>query len=173
MSRQAVEASGKDPDIVFDGLEFARLGRQLEGRVPARRFERLADQLVDGSGEVVWHLRGEQDRDGNCFLVLQLSGFLQLRCQRCLEGVEEPLAVSSRLLLVPPGQAWPDDELADDGFDAVAATKEMALAPMIEDELLLALPIAPRHDVCDAPVAEDEVQELSPFAVLAKLKKGA
>ena len=173
MSRQAAEASGESPDIVFDGLEFARLGRQLEGRVPARRFERLSDQLVDGSGEIGWLLRGEQDRDGNSFLELQLTGSLLLRCQRCLEGVEVSLAVASRLLLVPPGQAWPDEELAEDGFDAVAAAKDMALAAMIEDEVLLALPIAPRHQACDVPASEHEEKELSPFAVLAKLKKGA
>jgi uncharacterized protein len=173
MSRQAVEANQGFVTAVIDGLEFARLGRQFKGKVPAKSFSRLRDQLVDDSGEIDWQVLGEQDRDGNCFLELHLSGVLRLRCQRCLGGVDESLAVVSRLLLIPPGQAWPDEELAEDGFDAVAAGKEMALAPMIEDEMLLALPIAPRHDSCDLPTPTREEQEPSPFAVLAKLKKGA
>lgn len=173
MSRQAVEASQGLVATVIDGLEFARLGRQCMGKTPARSFPRLRDQLVDGSGEIDWQVLGEQDRDGKCFLVLRLSGVLRLRCQRCLSGVDENLAVVSRLLLVPAGQAWPDEELAEDGFDAVEAGKEMALAPMIEDEVLLALPIAPRHGSCDLPKPVHEEQETSPFAVLAKLKKGA
>jgi uncharacterized protein len=73
---------------------------------------------------------------------------------------------------VPPGQSWPDDELAEDGFDAIAAEMEMALLPLIEDEVLLALPIAPRHQTCKLPAAYIECNGPSPFAVLGQLKKG-
>jgi uncharacterized protein len=129
--------------------------------------------LADSSGALDCEVVGERDREGKCWLNLQLAGTLQLRCQRCLEAVALPLAVSTRLLLVPPGQAWPDDELAEDGFDAIAAEKETALLPLIEDEVLLALPIAPRHETCEPPVPLIEEHEPSPFAVLAKFNKGA
>jgi uncharacterized protein len=95
-----------------------------------------------------------------------------LRCQRCLGTVIEPLSITSRLWLVAPGRPWPDDELAEDSFDAVEAGKEMALLPLIEEEVLLALPVAPMHEVCDLPVAMQGEHEPSPFAVLAKLKRG-
>ena len=48
----------------------------------------------------------------------------------------------------------------------------MVLLPMIEEEVLLALPIAPMHESCEAPVATTDEQAPSPFAALAKLKKG-
>lgn len=158
---------------VIDGLEFARGGRRLAGPVPLAALSRLADSLVNTAGALDCELVGEQDREGKCWLTLRLAGTLQVCCQRCLETVMLPLTVTKRLLLVPPGQAWPDDELAEDGFDAIAAEKETALLPLIEDEVLLALPIAPRHEACDPPVPLVEEHGPSPFAALAKIKKGA
>jgi len=158
--------------IVLDGLEFAREGRRLAGSVSIASLLRLVDVLAASGGVIEWELRGERDRDGDAFLVLRLSGSISLRCQRCLETVVEPLSVSSRLLLVEPGRPWPDDELLEDGFDAIEAGKEMALLPMIEEEVLLALPVVPMHEFCETPVARREDDEPSPFAVLAKLKKG-
>lgn len=144
----------------------------MAGRVPVASLPRLADVLADIGGEIACEVAGEQDREGKSFLVLQIDGKIGLRCQRCLEVVVEPLRIVSRLLLVPPGAAWPDEELAEDGYDAVEAGKEMVLLPMIEEEVLLALPIAPMHESCEAPVATTDEQAPSPFAALAKLKKG-
>lgn len=155
----------------IDGLEFARSRRQESGVVPVAALSRLADVLADADGVLDCELVGECDRDGDAYLLLRVSGGLNLRCQRCLGPVAYPLLIDARLLLVPPGGVWPDEELTDDGFDAVEAGKEMALLPLIEDEVLLALPIAPRHEVCEAPAPLRDGQESSPFAVLAKLKK--
>ncbi len=144
----------------------------MAGSVPIASLLGLVDVLADSCGELEWEVCGERDQEGKFFLVLQLTGRLGLRCQRCLEVVMEPLNIASRLLLVAPGQPWPDDELVEDGFDAIEAGKEMALLPMIEEEVLLALPVAPMHEICELPVARHEKNEPSPFAVLAKLKKG-
>jgi len=156
---------------VVDGLDFARNGRSLSGRVPVAALPRLADVLVSDIGAMDCEIIGERDRDGNAYLVLQLEGSLGLRCQRCLEVLAWPLRIKSKLLLVPPGEAWPDDELEEDGFDAIEAGKEMALLPLIEDEVLLALPVAPRHEICEPPIPVGDEREPSPFAVLAGLRR--
>jgi uncharacterized protein len=171
MSRQVSGEKEVLAESVLDGLEFARHGRCLSGRIPLASMPRLADVLVDDSGEVDCEVVGEVDREGNAFLVVQVDGSVGLRCQRCLETVVELLRINSRLLLVRPGQAWPDEELVEDGFDAVEAGKEMALLPMVEEEVLLALPIAPMHESCQPPMARSGEQVPTPFAVLAKLKK--
>lgn len=158
--------------VVLDGLDFARSGRQLHVGVDTSALPRLVEVLVGDSGELDCHVFGEVDGEGNAFLVLEIAGSLALQCQRCLGTVVFPLALASRLLLVPPGHAWPDEELAEDGFDAVEAGRNMALLQLIEDEVLLALPIAPCHEACEPPVGSDEENEPSPFAVLGKLKKG-
>ena len=94
-----------------------------------------------------------------------------LRCQRCLEGVKFTLGIKSRLQLIGPGEEWPDEDLVDDSADAVVAEKELAVLTLIEDEVLLALPIAPRHEQCESPLANAGGQGSSPFAALAALKK--
>lgn len=156
----------------INSLAFAREGKRLIAQIPLVELTRLSDVLVDNEGAVACELVGEQDREGNAYLLLQLTACLKLRCQRCLETVDVPLQVGSRFLLVPNGQVWPDDELAEDGFDAIEAETEMALLPLIEDEVLLALPIVFRHETCEVPLAIIEEIEPSPFAVLGKLKKG-
>lgn len=156
----------------IDGLAFARDGAVLAGAVAVAKLPRLALELVDGQGQLEWQLSGSRDSDGKCWLALEVSGSLGLVCQRCLGRFEFPVGIQTRLLLVPPGQPWPDEDLAEDGFDAIAAEKQMALSSLIEDEVLLALPIAPMHEVCVTPMPLENEQEPSPFAALAKLKKG-
>ena len=73
--------------------------------------------------------------------------------------------------MIAPGEEWPDDDLADDSADAIAAEKALAVLPLIEDEVLLALPIAPRHEKCESPSANASAHGSSPFAALVALKK--
>jgi uncharacterized protein len=173
MSRQleTLSDSSAIAGTIIDSLAFAREGRRLVGQIAFKELPRLAGVLVDVAGAVEVELLGELMQDGDAYLLLRLAGDLHLRCQRCLETVVEPLRVSSRFLLVAPGQPWPDDELAEDGFDAIAAEREMALLPLIEDEMLLALPIAPRHESCEPPVSVVEEHDPSPFAALGKWKR--
>ncbi len=168
MSRQAENGL---PEVV-DGLAFARGGAAVAGLVPVAELPRLADVLASNAGCLHCRVSGSRDGEGNNWLTMEVSGQLGLTCQRCMKGLAFPVEIRARLLLVPPGQTWPDEELAEDGFDAIAAEKEMALLPLIEEEVLLALPIVPKHDACVAPAPVVEEHELSPFAVLAKMKKG-
>lgn len=159
------------PNII-DGLAFAREGAVAAGTIPVAAMPRLADLLADTDSALNCRVGGEKDGEGKSWLDLSVSGRLNLKCQRCLAPLALPVAVASRLLLVPAGQPWPDEELTDDGYDAVAAEQEMALLPLFEDEVLLALPIAPTHTSCTAPATVVTGNEPSPFAALAKLKKG-
>lgn len=157
---------------IIDGLAFAREGGAAAGTVPVAAMPRLAELLADADGALACRIEGGKDADGKSWLGLSVSGRLNLKCQRCLAPLAQPVAIASRLLLVPAGRPWPDEELAEDGFDAVAAEKEMALLPLFEEEVLLTLPIAPMHESCEPPAAVVAGNEPSPFAVLAKLKKG-
>lgn len=157
---------------VIDSLAFARAGSTVVGVIKLVELPRLAGELAEDRGRLTCRLTGNRDSEDKSWLMLEVAGSLTLRCQRCLRNVVVPIDVRSRLLLVPSGQPWPDEELVEDGFDAIAAVKEMVLASLVEDEVLLALPIAPMHDACEAPKPLIEEHEPSPFAVLAKLKKG-
>lgn len=174
MSRQEPR-QGSISGAVIDSLQFAREGGRRSGLVPVAVLERLADALADKAGELAWQVAGERDGEGKSWLRLTVQGSLNLRCQRCLEAVSYPLDIESRLLLVPPGRPWPEDlqdgGLADDAGDAIEASAEQALLPLVEEEVLLALPMVPMHRSCRPPLADDAEQEPSPFAALAKIQK--
>lgn len=171
----------EEPDFataVIDSLRFAEAGNRIAGRLALARLPRLADVLVRQDGFLDCALEGcrvdcaGESRPG---LRLTVTGRLQLQCQRCLAEVGIDCAIDSRLLLVPLGEGWPEEELEADAFDAIPASQALSLLELVEEEVLLALPVVPRHADCALPravagVAEED-RALSPFAALAGLKR--
>jgi uncharacterized protein len=160
------------PQPVIDGFEFASAGRSLEGSWPIRDFPRLRDMLAQDEGDIVYEVEGVRDARGRPGLRVKAQGMLALRCQRCLE----PLAFevhADELLVLAGTQAEIDAEPADvNAADRVVGTKEMAVRDLIEDELILALPYAPRHPGCSAGAPEQAAQKTLPFAGLRGLMGG-
>lgn len=165
-------------DVYIDSLEFARGGRRMAGVVAVDTLRRLADVLADDRGDLNWSVRGEVATDNvgqrQAYLVIEVSGEISLACQRCLTALPFRLSIDSRLLLVPPGKPWPEEDLedaTDESPDPIEALVEQPLLDLVEDEVLLALPIAPRHESCSVPAHDDGKAAASPFAKLAQLKK--
>jgi uncharacterized protein len=125
--------------------------------------------LAADGGEVRYEIRGVRDERGRPGLRIRVSGTLALRCQRCLEAMalevhtDETLVLAATLAEI---HAEPADARAP---DRVVAGKEMALRELIEDELILAVPYAPRHEDCAPAAASDGAQKTSPFAGLRGL----
>lgn len=157
--------------VIQDPFKFAAEGRRLTGSVPLAELGRLADVLIERDGDVVYEVSGDIGVDRKPRLVVSASSTLVLRCQRCLEPMRLPLRVQSVLQLVRPGQAIPDEELEIEEFDAIEAMPDMDALAIVEDEIVLAVPIAPRHEDCDVPRPSDGAEKESPFAALAKLRK--
>lgn len=160
------------PQPVIDGFEFASAGASLKGALPIRDFPRLRDMLAGHDGEIAFEVEGVRDERGRPALRLKVRGRLALRCQRCLESL--PLEVGSDEVLVLAGtQAEIDAEPADvHAADRVVATKEMSVRELVEDELILALPYAPRHAGCSARASADAAERVLPFAGLRGLMRG-
>jgi uncharacterized protein len=133
-------------------------------------LERLHDLLVEVVGEVTFRLRGFKGERGEPMLQLEISGLLPLVCQRCLDAVPYDLDVDSQLELVPEGAELSEDELEDDTRDFLPVERELDVAELVEDEILLALPVAPRHEKCGLPGAADAGERINPFAALSGLK---
>jgi uncharacterized protein len=156
---------------VIDGFEFASAGATQQGVLPLSGFERLRDMLASDEGEVAYQLKGVRDERGRPGLRLRVDATLQLRCQRCLG----PLAFeveADELLVLAATQAEIDADPTDvDAPDRVLAAKDMSVADLVEDELILAVPYAPRHDECAPAAREGEGATARPFAGLRdKLK---
>ncbi|NMG02042.1 YceD family protein [Azoarcus taiwanensis] len=159
--------------VLSDPIRFAREARRLGGVVKVEAFRRLADALLDHAGEFEYVIVGEQGADGKPYLRLTAKGVLGMQCQRCLERVDWPVEVGRLLQLVPVGAPIPDEELDIDAFDAIEATPGLDALELVEDELLLSLPIAPRHESCEQPRPRDGAEKESPFAALASLRRKA
>lgn len=99
-------------------------------------------------------------------------------CQRCLELVALPIHSECEYAVVKEGTSG---ESLPKGYDVLEVGEDpLDLLALVEDELLLALPIVPAHDpeVCQQPAglvepepSEDEVSRSNPFSVLAQLKR--
>lgn len=158
---------------VIDGFEFASAGASMQGVWPLGDFPRLRDLLAVDAGEVTYELDGVRDDQGRPSLRVRVRGTLQLRCQRCLEAM--PFQVQADETLVLAGtMAEIHAEPADvDAADRVVAGREMPVRDLIEDELILGLPYAPRHESCSARPSPDAGDEKpSPFAGLRGLMSG-
>jgi uncharacterized protein len=143
--------------------------------VPVARFGRLLDRLAAVEGVVSWRLFGSLDAEGRPRLGLVVSGRLVLRCQRCLDGLDWDLAIEAVLLPVRAGQDFPDDDLENDEVDVIEVDDDggFDVLPQLEDEIILALPIAPRHSDCGMPGttgADGGARVQSPFVALAGLR---
>ena len=155
---------------ISDAFVFAREGRVLEGALSVEALERLHDLLTEVAGEVTFRLQGSKGANGECMLHLEVSGVLPLVCQRCLSAVPYNLDVDSLLELIPEGADMSQDELEDDTRDFLPVARELEVLELVEDEILLALPVAPRHEKCGLPGTADAGERIHPFAKLAGLK---
>lgn len=160
------------PQPVIDGFEFASAGASLTGALSIHDFPRLRDMLAKHEGYVAYEVEGMRDQRGRPALRLKVRGRLDLRCQRCLEAL--PFEIEADEVLVLAGtQAEIDAEPADvDAADRVVAAKEMPVRELVEDELILALPYAPRHADCSARASADAAEKTLPFASLRGLMRG-
>jgi uncharacterized protein len=166
--------------VVIDSLKFAAEEGCIAGKLALKHLTRLHDVLASREGWLDCELAGyrEVDKTGvggmKLGLHLKVRGRLVMHCQRCLAEVGFDGVIDNRLLLIPPDAEWPEEDLESDDFDAIPANRELSVMSLVEDEVLLALPIVPRHAECQPLVetrAAEEESEPSPFAVLAGLKK--
>lgn len=156
--------------LISDVFQFSREGRAWNGAFPLSSFKRLADMLADRAGEVQVALAGHVDGSGQARIMLEISGELNLQCQRCLQPMPWPMVMRTVLQPVPVGHPVEQEELQDDDCDVLETAGVLNVQVLAEDEILLALPLVARHKHCSPPEMERDDHEASPFAVLAGLR---
>ncbi|HWZ47918.1 MAG TPA: YceD family protein [Herbaspirillum sp.] len=161
--------------FLIDAFKFSKLSERLEGETMIAEMERVAEVAQDKSGSITWVLQGGNHRLGYPQLTLQVSGAINLLCQRCLTPLSVKIDSESVLVLVKD-EARADEveaQLDDDAIDVIAVSEELNLRDLIEDETLLSLPFAPKHEICPDQTASADLaknEKASPFAVLKNLK---
>lgn len=174
----------------LDVPAFASVGGELSGTTPIASMDRLSQsahashdgQTIASEGCVQWAVTGElRERVGTppqVWLHVTAEAALPMTCQRCLQPVMEALAVDRWFRFVSSeSEAAELDETAEE--DVLVLNRRFKLLELIEDELLLALPLIARHETCPVPLpfdapdthADEPDERPNPFAVLEALKK--
>jgi uncharacterized protein len=168
----------------LDLLCFARDAVLLEGQGVLTDWPRLAnEQWADtlSAGPVVWRLQGRSESQSGqadqIWLDVQASVSLPMQCQRCLTPVSERVQAqrSFRFVADEATAAALDDEAEE---DVLVLSRDFDALALIEDELILSLPLVPLHAVCPQAVPmsaadpgfEAAAERPNPFGVLAGLK---
>ncbi len=156
---------------------------QLAGQDLLCNYERLIQETkgLGSEGVLNWAVRFElqPDQTGQpqVWLHLQVGVSLPLTCQRCLSVVDVPVLVDRSFRFVETeSQAEAEDDESSE--DVLVSSREFDLRGLIEDEVLMDLPVVPRHDSCPVAIKlavadadfEDATVKPNPFAVLAGLK---
>jgi uncharacterized protein len=151
----------------IDGLAFARTAAVLKGRLGLESLPRLA--LSGCSGSVLdFVLTGEINERGKSGLRLTVDGSVRLQCQRCLGSLEFPVQIEAQLEFA---SSEAEATAADDDIERVVASRELGVAVLVEDEVLLALPMAPRHEQCSVAAGLGADAKPPAFQALAALRK--
>lgn len=153
----------------------------IQSRVRLASMGRLSPLLHDkgGEDEAEFSLSFYRDQDRRTVVRCEIKVTLVLTCQRCLEPMSMPLEIDSRLALV---EGFEEAERLPEELEPLMLEKDAMLhvTELVEDELLLAVPDAPKHseedcapgkDDCMDEVMENTQAEANPFDVLAVLKK--
>jgi uncharacterized protein len=151
----------------LDVTAFSLAEARLDGEWPLARMPRLLQDALPLSADspaqsVLWSARGSSKAvaggEPEVRLHLQARTALQLSCQRCLQPVTVRLEVQPSLRFVR-GEAQAEALDEDSDEDVLALPLALDLLPLIEDELILALPLVPRHELCPQPLPMSAGQE--------------
>jgi uncharacterized protein len=164
----------------IDPFRFAQQGREIEGELNLEEMERLADLLYSNEGKVEVKLKFDVDNMGTPFVRAEFATTLSLTCERCMGAMEWPVSIETSLGLVKHEKLA--ESLAEQYEPWVLEdTASINPADLVEDELILSLPIVAKHEHdClpeealfsgDKETEEGEAEKPdSPFAVLSALK---
>lgn len=177
-----------DTEVPLDGLSpLSDLPRMAEGVPPEVALDTIEPVSWQALGRRVPQRVGEPQR----WLDLSAHAHLPWVCQRCLQPVVLPVAFERSIRFVADESLAAELD-ADMDDDVLVTSRSFDLLDLVEDELIMASPLVPRHEVCPQPpkmsvsdpgVDDEEADDASegaggeagsrknPFAVLAQLKK--
>jgi uncharacterized protein len=160
--------------LTINNLEFAQKQQKIADKIATFDLKRLQETLALHEGNthlasIYFELTGDSARFRQPSLHLHIKSKLPVICQRCLEEMQVNLELSFDYLISnnPVNALDESDEI-----DWIEAENEMDVQELVEDELLLAMPIAPVHAENCSKLSLQSGEKPNPFAVLkGKIKR--
>lgn len=170
----------------LDVKAFAHSAGEITGHDLLSKYERLMKETQGLASDRMlnWSARGELRTDEagaqQVWLHLAVDTRLPLTCQRCMGPVDIEVVINQSFRFVDSEEeAEVQDEETEE--DVLALDRDFSLPDLIEDEVLMALPLIPRHETCPVDVRLVAVdpgfdtataEKRNPFAALAKWQSG-
>lgn len=162
---------------LLDVFSLCKEQAQQTGELPIALLTRLSDDLTRHEGSLQYVLSGELNEKKHPILHIRINGTLMMRCQRCLEEMAYAVDVDNALELVHSEEELDDEE--DDlnaiaagtaGLEKIVGSKTFDTLALMEDEIILSLPIVVAHEHCDKTLPMSAGEKASAFDVLRSLK---
>jgi uncharacterized protein len=170
--------SAELPDLrvpeVLDAWRMVAARREFKGTLPLSSLARLKDVLLDAEGLVHFAIEFDRDALQVPYVELRIQAELPLQCQRTLQRFLQPVDLVQRLGLM---REEAEEAGLPEGYEPLLLPADGMLRPvdLVEDELILAVPVVPVMPGTEAmekdwPVQAVELEQANPFAALARLK---
>jgi uncharacterized protein len=166
--------------VTIDPYRTAQKRSSFDGILQLQNLTRLSEQLSNTDGDVAVIVHCGNDEQGLVYIEGEAQCTVQVRCERC--GDDMTLNINSSFAYTPVKGDDSAQEEIPQRYDVIETDEhgEVNLRQLVEDELILALPLFPMHDEgqCDPNKLqmswgeiEPEPEKPNPFAILQELKK--
>lgn len=152
--------------LLINNLDFAKKQDEVTQKIEVKSCERLLDLLAKDQQPlkpISYTLKGSASKLHFPSLALHIEATLPVLCQRCLQAMQLPLSIDYQYVLA---EDEPEAFEGDDEIDWLEVSREMNVNELIEDELLMAIPLGPLHEHACKPLIQEDVEKPNPFAVL-------
>jgi len=174
-----MKSAGDAPRFI-DVFELARVAATVQGSLPLARMARLRPSLAVSDGDLAFAYRGRTDERGRPAGQLTFRGQVAQTCDRCGAPVVHELAGETHYYFVRTEAELGRIPVDESEEEPLLGSPRFDLCELLEDEAILALPMSPRHEDCEAgpagraaPAAQPEGHDDArphPFAALAQLR---
>lgn len=135
---------------LIDPIECLQQQQVFEGTLDSNNLPRLSEVLSEANTAIPYELTFSRDEQGRCIVHCKITTCLIVVCQRCAGAMELPVTIDSSLCVIANDR---QAEKLPNRYEPLV-TEEGMVDPtdVIEEELLLAIPMIPRHNEADCPV---------------------
>lgn len=139
---------------IINNLIFAKEQKTLSGTIDISEFKRVGhSDLGELSGEISYTLTGEMGAKNRAVLKLILYGKIRTLCQICLNPIELNISCDQDAIIFKDEMQL-EQELSEthdtDVIDGIIADKNFNVLDFIEDEVIMLLPVSPKHETCSS-----------------------
>jgi len=162
------------PELLIHPERISSKPIVFEGSVAIDELPRLEESLANRDLELRFRVVAQLDKTRRKVVSCIIEGFVFLTCQSTLEAFRHAISIDDRLVLVGDESALPPIEEESDAEDYLVVDGPLAVLDLVEDAVLLSLPMVPRKPGLEAAAGAGKPEKppgASPFAALASLKK--